>query len=662
MIRAWTTKIRLDSRVADLINDNEFKEFDSTDNAATDNPATDNAALGKLLKCRDPFLTPIPSMILNGFIELLSTELSNRATDDFKETLTKTSKQVKECLRNLWTVDSEDDQSPKTSPETFILLHEQMQFERGLVNAENEALFSLQTLKPALRRCLEDHARTHLIDVFKLALKEKTLNSRMKVLRQAFGQNKHEGNGLGLRLVDFSADFLLETLETTYDQFVSDVSDAGKRAEHMLRLHSSSTFIRHAKTLAASAETASIIAIRDCFLVLKRVHALQQGLMQNFSVCESSCKDIAQIIQKIEDDNKALIKEILHARKKVTGQLNTRKEGQCSICRRHFAGSSEELRGERIYGIPICSECNTRRKKTEEAGKCSFCRFQSTASRKFLENPDVEWVDLPQVGRCKRSKVEVAWVWCKHSTCADRRKFCADCVKFIDGYDQYQSARKRKWTCFKCRCVHDADVDSSHCPKTEMRHGLTVLSLFDGISAALVALHRAGIPVRAYYSSEIDDDCIAVSTFQAHLRALPVLPRQIGDVVAVRKAVCDHDEEGRVTIKRQEEVKDHSGKVVQKRRAEQTFLLGDIDLVVGGFPCEDVSGANFTRQGLEHGKKSILFFELKTILDKIKQFQESRSKQPSVLFLVECVSSMTNKDRNTISANLDVGEYSVLPY
>ncbi len=33
---------------------------------------------------------------------------------------------------------------------------------------------------------------------------------------------------------------------------------------------------------------------------------------------------------------------------------------------------------------------------------------------------------------------------------------------------------------------------------------MKVLSLFDGISCARVALERAGIPVEAYYASEVD--------------------------------------------------------------------------------------------------------------------------------------------------------------
>lgn len=42
---------------------------------------------------------------------------------------------------------------------------------------------------------------------------------------------------------------------------------------------------------------------------------------------------------------------------------------------------------------------------------------------------------------------------------------------------------------------------------------MIVLSLFDGISAGMLALKRAGIPVTKYYASEIDKHAIAISKF-----------------------------------------------------------------------------------------------------------------------------------------------------
>ena len=44
-----------------------------------------------------------------------------------------------------------------------------------------------------------------------------------------------------------------------------------------------------------------------------------------------------------------------------------------------------------------------------------------------------------------------------------------------------------------------------------MNEGLNVLSLFDGMSAGMLALERAGIKVKNYYASEIDKHAIKVS-------------------------------------------------------------------------------------------------------------------------------------------------------
>ena len=40
---------------------------------------------------------------------------------------------------------------------------------------------------------------------------------------------------------------------------------------------------------------------------------------------------------------------------------------------------------------------------------------------------------------------------------------------------------------------------------------MNILSLTDGISAAHVALIRAGIPIENYYSSEINKHCITIT-------------------------------------------------------------------------------------------------------------------------------------------------------
>lgn len=47
--------------------------------------------------------------------------------------------------------------------------------------------------------------------------------------------------------------------------------------------------------------------------------------------------------------------------------------------------------------------------------------------------------------------------------------------------------------------------------KKDFQQGLNVLSLFDGISCGMVALERAGIPVKRYVAYEIEKNAIKIS-------------------------------------------------------------------------------------------------------------------------------------------------------
>lgn len=128
---------------------------------------------------------------------------------------------------------------------------------------------------------------------------------------------------------------------------------------------------------------------------------------------------------------------------------------------------------------------------------------------------------------------------------------------------------------------------------------MRVLSLFDGISCARVALDRLGIPVE-YLASEIDTHAIAISA-----KNFPDIVR-LGDV---------------------REVKD----------------VGQIDLLIGGSPCQDLSIAKKGRQGLE-GSRSSLFWEY------VRIWQETKP----TWFVLENVASMPKADRETITTTLGV--------
>ena len=137
---------------------------------------------------------------------------------------------------------------------------------------------------------------------------------------------------------------------------------------------------------------------------------------------------------------------------------------------------------------------------------------------------------------------------------------------------------------------------------------MKILSLFDGISCARVALERAGIPVKRYYASEIDKYAIQVSA-----RNHPDII-QIGDV-----------------------------KYVAHKDAPIHYKLNDIDLLIGGSPCQDLSIAKKDRKGLD-GERSGLFWEYVRILKEVRPHY----------FILENVASMSKEAKQMITETLGV--------
>ena len=129
---------------------------------------------------------------------------------------------------------------------------------------------------------------------------------------------------------------------------------------------------------------------------------------------------------------------------------------------------------------------------------------------------------------------------------------------------------------------------------------MKVLSLFDGISCARVALERVGLKVDAYYASEIDANAIKVST-----KNYPDI-QHIGDVKSVQK-------------------------------------VDDVDLLIAGSPCQDLSISKKGRLGLK-GERSGLFWEWVRVWKAVKP----------KWWVLENVASMPRGDRDTITAELGV--------
>jgi len=104
----------------------------------------------------------------------------------------------------------------------------------------------------------------------------------------------------------------------------------------------------------------------------------------------------------------------------------------------------------------------------------------------------------------------------------------------------------------------------------------SVLSLFDGMSCGQIALNRVGIKYDNYFASEIKK--FAIETTQLHYPNTI----QLGDVTKIKASD-----------------------------------LPQIDLLIGGSPCQDFSQGNKERKGL-NGLKSKLFFEYLRLLKELK--------------------------------------------
>ena len=130
---------------------------------------------------------------------------------------------------------------------------------------------------------------------------------------------------------------------------------------------------------------------------------------------------------------------------------------------------------------------------------------------------------------------------------------------------------------------------------------MKVLSLFDGISCARVALERTGIEVEEYTAVEIDKYATQVSQ-----KNYPGIIR-MGDI------------------------------------RDCHFAGGWYDLLIGGSPCQDLSIAKKDRKGLA-GERSGLFWEYVRVLNEVKP----------KYFILENVNSMPKEAKQIITETLGV--------
>jgi len=131
---------------------------------------------------------------------------------------------------------------------------------------------------------------------------------------------------------------------------------------------------------------------------------------------------------------------------------------------------------------------------------------------------------------------------------------------------------------------------------------MKVLSCFDGISCAQVALERANVKVEKYYASEVDKYAISI-TQKNYPNTI-----QVGSIVDLH-------------------------------------ISEPIDLLCGGSPCQDLSIAKKNREGL-NGSRSGLFWEF------VRLIKEIRPKY----FILENVASMKKEEKEKMSNALSMVE------
>uniref|UniRef100_H2YJ39 DNA (cytosine-5-)-methyltransferase n=1 Tax=Ciona savignyi TaxID=51511 RepID=H2YJ39_CIOSA len=146
------------------------------------------------------------------------------------------------------------------------------------------------------------------------------------------------------------------------------------------------------------------------------------------------------------------------------------------------------------------------------------------------------------------------------------------------------------------------------------RKPIRVLSLFDGIGTGLVALKQLGLQIGMFVASEIDEAAIRLVQ-NRHPEVI-----HVGDVT--------------------------------KFSDDDVRRLGPFDLLIGGSPCNDLSGANPRRKGLlDSDGTGCLFFDFYRILRAAEppRCECNAGKSRPFFWLFENVLSMKLLERRRIS-------------
>nr|XP_018899094.1 PREDICTED: DNA (cytosine-5)-methyltransferase 3A-like isoform X3 [Bemisia tabaci] len=287
----------------------------------------------------------------------------------------------------------------------------------------------------------------------------------------------------------------------------------------------------------------------------------------------------------------------------------------------------EKVKGKKLKLENICLCCVREKSNLNhehpffEGRVCDQC-FEEIKDTAFVIGDDNVYYHC--VVCAQRGEVLI----CDNPSC--KKVYCNTCIEVLcPKKARERIAEMNPWLCFLCSgydkqlngflkkrenfSAHVAKMYIEH-PKPEIipkfeRHPLRVLSLFDGIGTGLCVLKKLKLKVEVYYASEIEDDAINVTTMNHG-----------SDVI-------------------------HLGKVEDLTNAELA-KLGPIDLLIGGSPCNELSGVNHARKGIYDATGTgVLFFDFFRILQFLKTNNDCRH----LFWLFENVTSMPKDYRKVIT-------------
>ncbi|XP_064485105.1 DNA (cytosine-5)-methyltransferase 3B-like [Ornithodoros turicata] len=218
---------------------------------------------------------------------------------------------------------------------------------------------------------------------------------------------------------------------------------------------------------------------------------------------------------------------------------------------------------------------------------------------------------------------------CDNTAC--NRCLCTGCIRSLAGpQESAKVLESNPWCCYLCsernvgllRCKKDWQLNvmklfqplnsiAAAPPLDDYRdkQPIRVLSLFDGIATGKLVLDQVGLVVDKYFSSEIDQDAIHVSTLQHGLGVT-----QLGPVEILTE--------------------------------DEISKLCPIHLLIGGSPCNDLSLVNPARKGLYDACGSgKLFFDFYRVLKAL----QLGNKGHHLFWMYENVASMPGEYKRIIT-------------